>query len=245
MAAASRSKQSTTLATCQPASNTELPSPRWRQLPAKPTKLHLDRRQHSRAASLLATELVMARPEFTSSNSIPTSFLTTINADAGHIPSSVAPANASNRYESLAASTRNSSAGNEYASGRGIVDEQYDFDDAANSAASDCVPEYVAAATALISAEYGAVSASSAASDCSSVDGLAAAESGTDNATAAVFAAATDIRRVTFDIPNGCTASAAKPTEYIPADYFAWKPTYSYAGISADTSCPAKLTVAT
>ena len=187
----------------------------------------------------------MARPEFPSSNPIPASFLTTINADAGRLPSSVAPAHASNRYESLAASTRNSSAGNEYASGRDIVDEQYDFDDAANSAASDCVSECVAAATAGIPAEYGAVSASSAASDCSSVDGLAAAESGTDNATAAVFAAATNVRWVTFDIPNGCTASAAKPTEYIPADSDARKPTSSHAGISADTSYPAKLTVAT
>lgn len=239
MAAASSYKQSTTLATCQQASNTELPSPRRRQLPAKPTKLHLDRRQHTRAASLLATELVMARPDFPSSNPIPTIFLTTINADAGHLPSSVAPANASNRYESLAASTRNSSAGNEYASSRGIVDEQYDSNDAANSAVSDCVSECVAAATAGISAEYGAFSASSAAS----IAGLAAAESGTDNATAAVFAAATNVRRVASDIPNGCTASAAKPAEYIPADYVARKPKSSYAGISADTSCPAKLTV--
>ena len=187
----------------------------------------------------------MARPDFPSSNPIPTSFLTTINADAGHLPSPATPANAPKRYESFAASTRHSPAGDEHASEHSVVAEQYDSNDAANSAASDCVSERVAAATAGISAEYGAVSAFSAASNCSSVDGLAAAESGTDNATTAVFAAATNVRRVTSDIPNGCTASAAKPAEYIPADYVAQKPTSSYAGISADTSCPAKLTVAT
>lgn len=131
----------------------------------------------------------MARPDFFSS------ILTTLNVDAGHLPPPAASANASECHESLAASTCPSSAGDEHASQRSIIHEQYDSNHAADSAASDHVSKHVAATAAGISAER-AADYFSAVADCAStgaVDGLAAAESAVHNtvsAAAAVFAAA-------------------------------------------------------
>lgn len=138
----------------------------------------------------------MARANYHSSNPIPTSILTAINADAGHFPPTIASANASECHGPLAASSCAPPAGDEHAPQGSIIHEQYDSYHAANSsAASDHVLEYVAATAAGISAELAAeyFSAASDGASTGAVDGLAAAESAVDNsvsAAAAVFAAA-------------------------------------------------------
>lgn len=193
----------------------------------------------------------MARADCHSSNPILTGILTTVDVNAGHFPPPAAPTNASKCYESLAASTRNSSPGDEHASARCVIYEQCCSDRAANSAASDHLSKHVAAATAGIPTERSAAyfSAASGCLPTGAVDELAAAESAADNtvSAAAVFPAA-NIYWVTTDISNGCTASSAEPADYISADSVAPEPTALRAaagtatGTSADASCSANST---
>ena len=129
----------------------------------------------------------MARTNCHSSDPIPTSILSNIHADAGHFPPPAVPTNASKYYESLAASTRNSSAGDEHASARCVIYEQCCSDREANPAASDHLSKHVAAITAGISAECSAAYFSAASEYISSgaFDGFAAAESAVDNTVSA------------------------------------------------------------
>lgn len=98
----------------------------------------------------------MARADCHYSNAIPTSILATSNACTGYRPPAAAPSNASECYESLAASSCAPSAGDEHASECGGGYEQYDSRYAANSTAPDHVSEYVSATTDGRSAERSA-----------------------------------------------------------------------------------------
>lgn len=129
----------------------------------------------------------MARADCHSSNPISASVLTTCYANAGHFSPPTAPTNASKCYESLAASTRNSSAGDEHASARCVIYEQCCSDRAATSAASDHLPKHAAAVAAGISTERSAAyfSAASEYISTGTFDGFATAESAVDNTVSA------------------------------------------------------------
>jgi len=184
----------------------------------------------------------VGRADYSSSDPIPTSDLTAIDADAGRFPPSVAPANAPECHESCAASTCSSPAGDKYASERGFGHEQYDSNVAANSTSSDHVSEHVYASTASISAKPTAAyfSAPSSCASTSAVDELAVTESTVDNsgAAAAAAAAAANTLWLITDVSHGYTASIAISAEYIPADSTTPEPTYpdTPAGTAADTS---------
>ena len=129
----------------------------------------------------------MARADCQYSNAIPTSILATSNACTGYRPPAAAPSNASECYESLAASSCAPSAGDEHASARCVIYEQCCSDREANPAASDHLSKHVAAITAGISAECSAAYFSAASEYISSgaFDGFAAAESAVDNTVSA------------------------------------------------------------
>jgi hypothetical protein len=104
----------------QPTSNIEPIDPRRRKLTAKPTKLQLDRRQYPRLASLNPAELVMARANHDTDDSISASTPSTADVESSDFPSPAPPENApicngppSERHEYQS----------EYASEHGVADE--------------------------------------------------------------------------------------------------------------------------
>jgi hypothetical protein len=80
--------------TFQPTSNTKPIEPRWRELPAKPTKLQLDRWQYPRPAYVNAAKLVMARANHDTDDSISACRPFNADVESRSFPSTVAPANA-------------------------------------------------------------------------------------------------------------------------------------------------------